>query len=85
MLADRTKTPIGKIALYRTLEGIWARSAMKVPDTFAARWRGLRIALALEIECHCSADEILEGRLIDVVAFVDVDGAPDVPVEAGVE
>ena len=46
---------------------------------------GLRFALALEIERHCSADEILQGRLIDLVAFVDVDGAPDIPVEAGVE
>ena len=45
----------------------------------------LRLALALEIERHGSADEILQGRLIDLVAFVDVDGAPDIPVEAGVE
>ena len=43
---------------------------------------GLRLALALEIERHCSADEILQGRLIDLVVFVDVDGAPDIPVEA---
>jgi len=43
------------------------------------------LALALEIERHGSADEILQGRLIDLVAFVDVDGAPDIPGEAGVE
>ena len=43
---------------------------------------GLRLALALEIERHGSADEILQGRLIDLVAFVDVDGAPGIPVEA---
>ena len=42
----------------------------------------LRLALALEIERHCRADEILQGRLIDLVAFVDVDGAPDIPLEA---
>src|SRR5438876_12000822 len=53
--------------------------------SLAARSPGLRLALALEIERHCSADEILQGRLIDLVAFVDVDGAPDIPVEAGVE
>jgi hypothetical protein len=41
--------------------------------------------LALEIERHCSADEIFQGRLIDLVAFVDVDGAPNIPVEAGVD
>jgi len=42
-----------------------------------------RFPLALEIERHGSADEILQGPLIDRVAFVDVDGAPDIPVEAG--
>jgi hypothetical protein len=31
------------------------------------------------MERHCSADEILQGRLIDLVAFVDVDGAPAFP------
>jgi hypothetical protein len=39
----------------------------------------------VEIERHGSADEIFQGRLIDLVAFVDVDGAPDIPLEAGVE
>ena len=34
---------------------------------------------------HSSADEILQCRLIDLVAFVDIDGAPDIPAEAGVE
>src|SRR5262249_2472196 len=51
----------------------------------AARSPGLRLALALEVERHRSADEVLQGRLIDLVAFTDVDGAPDVPVEARVE
>src|SRR5271167_1094967 len=58
---------------------------MKLAGPLAARSPGLRLALAREIERHCSADEILQGRLIDLVAFVDVDGAPDIPVEAGVE
>src|SRR2546429_5755176 len=58
---------------------------MKLVGPLAARSPGLRLALALEIERHCSADEILQGRLIDLVAFVDVDGAPDIPLEAGVE
>src|SRR2546428_8109738 len=53
---------------------------MKLVGPLAARSPGLRLALALEIERHCSADEILQGRLIDLVAFVDVDGAPDIPV-----
>jgi hypothetical protein len=46
---------------------------------------GLRFTLALDIERHCSADEILQGRLIDPFAFVNVDSAPDIPLEAGVE
>ena len=62
---------------------------MRLVGRLAARSPGLRLGLrldfALEIERHCSADEILQGRLIDLVAFVDVDGAPDIPVEAGVE
>src|SRR5207244_13528462 len=66
-------------------EEIWPGPAMKLVGPFAARSPGLRLALALEIERHCSADEILQGRLIDLVAFVDVDGAPGIPVEAGVE
>ena len=63
------------------------RPALKLVGPLAARSPGLRLALALEIEVerHCSADEILQGRLIDLVAFVDVDGAPGIPVEAGVE
>jgi hypothetical protein len=58
---------------------------MKLACPLAARCPGFRLALALEIKRHCSADEILQRRLIDLVAFVDVDSAPDVPVEAGVE
>ena len=62
---------------------------MKLVGSLAARAPGLRLglqpALNLEIERHCSTDEILQGRLIDLLAFVDVDGAPDIPVEAGIE
>jgi hypothetical protein len=58
---------------------------MKLFGPLAAHSAGLRLALALEIERHCSADEIFQGGLIVFVAFVDVDGAPDIPVEARVE
>src|SRR5262249_24554420 len=44
-----------------------------------------RLVLARDIKRHCSADEILQGRLIDLVAFVDVDGAPCISVKTGVE
>ena len=46
--------------------------------SLAAHPPGLQLALELEIERHCSADQILQGRLIDLLAFVDVDGAPDI-------
>jgi hypothetical protein len=53
-------------------------------DLPAARLPWLRLAHAfariLEIERHCSADEILQGRRIDLIAFVDVDGASDISV-----
>ncbi len=81
--APRVETiPAEALSLW---EEIWPGPAMKLVDPLAARSPGLRLALALEIERHCSADEILQGGLIDLVAFVDVDGAPDIPVEAGVE
>jgi hypothetical protein len=59
--------------------------AMKLVGPLAACSPGLRLALAHEIERHCGADESLQGRLIDLVAFVDIDGAPDIPLQAGIE
>ena len=47
--------------------------ALKLARGLAARSPGLRLALSLEIERHCGADQILQGRLIDLVAFVKVD------------
>jgi hypothetical protein len=41
--------------------------------------------LAHEIQRHRRADKILQCRLIDLVAFMDVDGAPHIPFEARVE
>ena len=60
-------------------------AAIKLVGPFAARSAWLRLALAFEIKRHGSADEIFQGCLIDLFAFVDVDGAPDIPIEAGVE
>jgi hypothetical protein len=59
--------------------------AMKLAGLLGARSPELRFALSHEIERHCRANKILQSRLIDLVAFMDVDGAPDIPVEAGVE
>src|SRR6266496_2134637 len=45
----------------------------------------LRFALALQVERHGSANEVFQCRLIDLLAFVNVHGAPDISLEAGVE
>ena len=64
---------------------------MKLVGPLAACSPGFRLelwfalVLEMEIERHCSADESLQGRLVDLLAFVDVDGAPDISVQAGVE
>ena len=59
-------------------EEIWRGPAMKLVGPLAARSPGLRLAFALEIERHGRADEVLQCLLIDLVAFVDVDGAPGI-------
>ena len=58
---------------------------MKLIGPLVARSPGLRLALAPEIERHGTADQLLQRRLIDLIAFADVDGASDIPVQAGVE
>src|SRR5215831_13596444 len=47
--------------------------------------RRVGLGLAFYIERHGSADEFLQSSFIDHVAFVDVDGAADISLEAGVE
>src|SRR5262245_44646773 len=61
-----------------------ASAAIKV-SRLAGLLTGLGLALGFEIERHRRADEIFQSRLIEFVAFVDVAGAPDVPVETGIE
>src|SRR5207302_6443233 len=46
---------------------------------------GLGFVLGLEIQRDRSANQILQGGLIDLVAFVDIDGALHISLEAGVE
>ena len=45
-----------------------AHAGRKLVGPLAARSPGLQLVLALEIERHCSADEILQGRLIELVS-----------------
>jgi hypothetical protein len=66
-------------------EEIWLGTREKLAGPLAARSPGLWLAVALEIERHRGADEILQSRLIEPVAFVDIDGAPDIPAEDGVK
>ena len=46
---------------------------------------GAGLALGGEVEGDGGADKVFEGGLVDGFSFVDVDGAADVAVEAGVE
>src|SRR5206468_3447886 len=61
----------------------------KLAGPFASRLSvlqlGFQSALYLEVERYCLADEILQRSLVDLLAFVDVDGAPHIPIEARVE
>src|SRR5262249_31948624 len=65
-----------------TLASLTPPGRLKLAGPLAARAPGFRLGLglafALEIERHGSADKVLQGRLIDLVAFVDVDGPPDI-------
>jgi len=58
---------------------------MKLDGPLARGSPWLLLVLAFKIERHCGADEILQCRLIDLVAFVNVDGAPDISLKAGIE
>ena len=50
----------------------------------AVAWAALD-RLALKVQRDCRSDEVLQGGLIQLVVFVYVDGAPDIPLQAGVE
>src|SRR5262249_60435023 len=56
-----------------------------LPGGLAACALRLRRALALQIQRHGRADQLLQRRLVQLLALADVDGAPRVPLEAGVE
>lgn len=47
--------------------------------------KGLSLFLSFGVQLDCSADYLLEGRLIDLVAFMQIDCAPCVPIQAGIE
>src|ERR1700722_4399383 len=58
---------------------------MKLAGLLAARSPGLWLALALEIERHCSADKIFQSALIESVALGKINRSPSIPIQAGVE
>ena len=66
-----------------------AQRELKLVSLIATRSPELRLGLShspeFEIERHGSSDEVLQGRLVDLLAFVNVDGAPNISLEAGVE
>jgi len=66
-----------------------AQRELRLVSLIVACSPGLRLGLChsleFKIKRHGSADEVLQCRLIDLLVFVDVDGAPDISVEARVE
>ena len=62
---------------------IW--HATKLAGPLAAPSPGLRFTLEPHIKRYRSANEVLQRHLIDLLAFMDVYRAPDIPLEAGVE
>ena len=79
------ETSAAGVEAFALWEEMWPEPATKLVGPLAARSPWLWLALAYEIERHSIAEAFLQGRLIDIVSFVNVDGAPDIPVEAGVE
>ena len=63
----------------------WRETRDELAGPLAAPSRGLGFALAFEIERYGGPDEPFQGRFIDLVAFVDIDGAPNIAFETGVE
>src|SRR5258706_10574247 len=60
-------------------EEMWAGPAMRLAGRVLLARRGFGLLLPWRLSATCSADEILQGRLIDLVAFVDVYRAPGIP------
>ena len=70
-IGDDGQSPLG----HDDLEGI------------RTRWRAFSSEqlLALEIQRHGFANEVLQCTFVDLVIFFDVNRTPDLPLEAGVE
>jgi hypothetical protein len=45
----------------------------------------LKLFLSFGVQLDCSADYLLEGRFIDLDALMQIDGAPCVAIQAGIE
>src|SRR5438093_10738480 len=76
---DARRTPIPRLAAPGAREG---SSAIKKSASSALGGRSLP---ACSVQRHGRADERLQGRRVDLLALVDVDGSSRVPIEAGVE
>jgi hypothetical protein len=61
----------------------WIAPELGGEDTDIDEWE--LSSASLGVERGGGADEGLQGRFVDVVALADIDGAPGVAVQAGVE
>src|SRR5947208_15813183 len=76
---DARRPPIPRLAAPSAREG---RSAIKKSASSALGGRSLP---ACNVQRHGRADERLQGRRVDLVALVDVDGSSSFAIGAGVE
>ena len=62
-----------------------SRCGVKLGDWLFARWFGLGFGLVFQVEGDGGKDKFFQGGPVDLVGFMDVNGAADVAIEAGVE
>ncbi len=58
---------------------------MNLLGPLTTRPPGPDLTIGRQVERHRVADEISQGRHINLLPFMNVDGSPDIPVKAGVE
>jgi hypothetical protein len=73
----RFRSPDGDNGLWKAKPSRDDRPRIRNLPVLLARPR-LSLALALEVEIHHSVDEILQSRLIDLFALMNIDRAPNI-------
>jgi len=61
----------------------WLKVHTPMEASCAIAWPSLFLSFGVQLDC--SADYLLEGRFIDLVALMQIDCAPRVALQAGIE